>query len=318
MTNQNHQSNPNESGEKLTPETKKTGDKLNWENIKIDLTQIKKMAGETPPKETLEEKEEKQALEKENLPAKETETKPKIELHLLQVLLKSEGDKLLLILPGETETQTQLTWEEIREQINIRINAGERFWPAQIPLNLIAKDRLLDARQIQEIATILNTVQIQLQLIDTNRRSTAVAAATAGYSVAQIAPFSNFKFTENTNKILADPLYLETTLRSGMEINHPGTVVILGDVNPGAKIVAAGDILIWGKLRGFAHSGSLGNVQCVIMALLMAPTQLRIAHYIARAPDDSPTQYDPEVAYITPEGIRIAKAADFHKKLENN
>jgi septum site-determining protein MinC len=111
---------------------------------------------------------------------------------------------------------------------------------------------------------------------------------------------------------LADPLYLQTTVRSGVEIRHPGTVVILGDLNPGGNIVAAGDILVWGRLRGIAHAGAQGNTQCLIAALQMEPTQLRIADYVARAPEPPP-QFYPEVAYITPEGIRIARSADFSK-----
>jgi septum site-determining protein MinC len=98
-----------------------------------------------------------------------------------------------------------------------------------------------------------------------------------------------------------------------VEIRHPGTVVILGEVNPGGIVVAAGDILVWGRLRGFAHAGAFGNSECLIMALQMEPTQLRIADYVARSPETPPAQFYPEVAYVTPEGIRIALAADFAK-----
>jgi septum site-determining protein MinC len=49
------------------------------------------------------------------------------------------------------------------------------------------------------------------------------------------------------------------------------------------------------------------------MALQMEPTQLRIAEAVARAPQTPPAQFYPEVAYVTPEGIRIARATDFAK-----
>ena len=111
----------------------------------------------------------------------------------------------------------------------------------------------------------------------------------------------------------AEPLYMEMTIRSGVEIRHPGTVVILGDVNPGGIVVASGDILVWGRLRGVAHAGANGNSECLIMALQMEPTQLRIADAVARAPEKAPTQFHAEVAYVTSGGIRIAKAADFSR-----
>ncbi len=91
-------------------------------------------------------------------------------------------------------------------------------------------------------------------------------------------------------------------------------MVVLGDLNPGSSVVADGDILVWGRLRGVAHAGASGNTQCRIMALQMQPTQLRIADQVARAPESLPAQFHPEIAYITPEGIRIARAVDFSKK----
>jgi septum site-determining protein MinC len=103
------------------------------------------------------------------------------------------------------------------------------------------------------------------------------------------------------------------TVRSGVEIRHSGTVVVLGDLNPGGSVVANGDILVWGRLRGVAHAGASGNSKCLIMALQMEPTQLRIADFVARAPTNVPSQVYPEIAYVTPEGIRITKAADFSK-----
>ncbi|PLZ37043.1 septation ring formation regulator EzrA, partial [Fischerella thermalis WC542] len=94
---------------------------------------------------------------------------------------------------------------------------------------------------------------------------------------------------------------------------HPGSVIILGDVNPGGIVVADGDILVWGRLRGVAHAGARGNRECLIMALQMEPTQLRIADAVARAPEKLPMQFYPEVAYVTHQGIRIGRASDFSK-----
>ena len=89
--------------------------------------------------------------------------------------------------------------------------------------------------------------------------------------------------------------------------------MILGDVNPGGSVIADGDIIIWGHLRGLAHAGAGGQSNCRIMALHMQPTQLRIADKVARAPETPPAQYQPEVAYIGSDSIRIAVAADFSR-----
>jgi septum site-determining protein MinC len=74
------------------------------------------------------------------------------------------------------------------------------------------------------------------------------------------------------------------TLRSGFSLQHPGHVVVIGDVNPGAEIIAGGDVIVWGRLRGMVHAGANGNEAAVVCALDLSPTQLRIAGQIAVTP----------------------------------
>jgi septum site-determining protein MinC len=74
------------------------------------------------------------------------------------------------------------------------------------------------------------------------------------------------------------------TLRSGNSIQYPGHVVIIGDVNPGAEIVAGGSVVVWGRLRGTVHAGAQGDESAVVCALDLAPMQLRIAGRIAISP----------------------------------
>jgi septum site-determining protein MinC len=76
-------------------------------------------------------------------------------------------------------------------------------------------------------------------------------------------------------------LYHRGTLRGGQALHHLGNVVVVGDVNPGAEIVASGDILVFGALRGVAHAGAQGDAAARVVALELAPTQLRIATVIA-------------------------------------
>ncbi len=80
-------------------------------------------------------------------------------------------------------------------------------------------------------------------------------------------------------------LLIRKTLRSGQHVRFYGNVVVLGDVNPGAEIKAGGDIVVMGWLRGLAHAGAEGNQEAVVAAFRLSPTQIRIAHFIGRAPD---------------------------------
>ncbi|GAA6620548.1 septum site-determining protein MinC [Scytonema sp. NUACC26] len=246
------------------------------------------------------------------LPSPENTVNPNI-----QVQLKSEKDRLLLVLPTESQVpSSEYSWNDIWQQMKLRLLACNRSFSPDTLVHLEAQDRLLDGRQLQELAEGLNQYQVHLKSVSTSRRQTAIVAATAGYSVEQIQISKTLRpEPKPTSPPLAEPLYLEKTIRSGEEIRHSGHIILLGDLNPGGIVIADGDILVWGRLRGVTHAGASGNRECLIMALQMEPTQLRIADAVARAPEKSPTQYYPEVAYVTSEGIRIARSTDFSKVL---
>lgn len=238
-----------------------------------------------------------------------------------QLRLRSEDDYLVLLMPNGSQAETEagaLTWGELLQHFKQRLTGGESFWQPYTVAHLAARDRLLDARQLQALDEVLTAAQITLKRVTTSRRQTAIAAVTLGYSVEQLAaedPLVQSPLLPG--KSLAEPLYLQTTVRSGVEIRHPGTIIVLGDANPGSSLVAEGDILVWGRLRGTAHAGSGGNRSRCIMALQMQPTQLRLADLVARAPDGPANQYLPEVAYVGDNAIRIAQAQDFARQTFN-
>jgi len=93
-------------------------------------------------------------------------------------------------------------------------------------------------------------------------------------------------------------LVVRRTLRSGQSLRHPGSVAVIGDVNPGAEIVAGGSIVVWGRLRGTVHAGALGDENVVVCALDLAPTQLRIGGRITRSPDERRRKPRPETARV--------------------
>jgi septum site-determining protein MinC len=96
------------------------------------------------------------------------------------------------------------------------------------------------------------------------------------------------------------------TVRSGEKIACEGNLIILGDVNPGAEIIAGYNIFVWGSLRGSAYAGVPDHEEAVIAALHLAPIQLRIAGYIARAPEARPTVAGmPELARIDQQAIVV-------------
>lgn len=101
-------------------------------------------------------------------------------------------------------------------------------------------------------------------------------------------------------------LLAERTLRSGQRLEFDGSVVILGDVNPGAVVVATGHIIVMGALRGVVHAGARGDARARVIALRLHPTQLRIAQFISRPPDGhQPHPTGPEMALVVDDRIQI-------------
>lgn len=99
--------------------------------------------------------------------------------------------------------------------------------------------------------------------------------------------------------------WVKGPLRSGGRVQFDGNVVVMGDVNPGAEIVASGSVIVWGRLRGVVHAGAQGDDQAVVCALELAPTQLRIAGEIAVSPKKQ-GKSQPEIACLK-DGQLVAK-----------
>lgn len=112
-------------------------------------------------------------------------------------------------------------------------------------------------------------------------------------------------------------LYLKKTIRSGQSISSDGNIIVIGDVNPGAEVIAKGDITVWGILGGIAHAGSDGNSFAKIRALKLNPVQIRIGDIFARRPDtinipyvQKSCEYIPEEAFAYNGNIVIKKLHD--------
>ncbi len=103
-------------------------------------------------------------------------------------------------------------------------------------------------------------------------------------------------------------LVVDKSLRSGQRVEHGGDILILGDVNKDAEIVATGNIIVMGTLRGVAIAGALGDEASVVVALRMEPQQIRIGRRLAITDEEereSPGY--PEVARVEEGNIVLEK-----------
>lgn len=192
-------------------------------------------------------------------------------------------------------------WEQQREALIAQVDAQPSFFQgARMALDV--SSQVLRVNELVQLRDELSERGITLWAVISESATTEKTAQLLGLATRISKPrpeetrqFSVSDLGEET------AMFLSRTLRSGTRIEFAGHVVVLGDVNPGAEIVAEGSVVIWGRLRGMVHAGSKGNRAAVICALDLSPTQLRIANEVSGAlkPREHPR---PERARINESG----------------
>ena len=100
-------------------------------------------------------------------------------------------------------------------------------------------------------------------------------------------------------------LFYKGHLRSGQVLEFEQSVIVIGDVNPGASIISKGNIIILGSLRGTAYAGASGKRNCFIVAMDMQPIQLRIADIPVMVSGNNKGPAEPRIAFLEDENIYI-------------
>jgi septum site-determining protein MinC len=205
--------------------------------------------------------------------------------------IKGVRDGLLVTLP-------EGAWENVRADLLATIDArGDFFRGARLVLQV--DDRPLGAAELGSLRDSLAEREAALWVVLSSLPSTRAAAADLGLqtSLSPARSVEEEDEDESPESEWAQAVFLQRTLRSGQSVRHPGHVVVLGDVNPGAEIIAGGHVLVWGRVRGVVHAGAGGDDTATVAALDLAPTQLRIAGHIAVSPKRRGA-VRPEVALI--------------------
>lgn len=103
--------------------------------------------------------------------------------------------------------------------------------------------------------------------------------------------------------------FYKGNVRSGVVLDEDSSLIILGDVSPGAEVISKGNIIVLGALRGNAFAGRDGNNQCFVVALNMNPLQVRIGDIIARSAESnlsaSKEEHEPKIAIVNNNTIAI-------------
>ena len=195
-----------------------------------------------------------------------------------------KGTKEGIVLYLDTHTE----YVSLKETLLNKLSASNGFFKGATIVDIVGKT--LEETEIQELNEIL--------MADYDIKVKIKERVCEEVIVEKEAIFDGLE--EGMTK------FVKQTLRSGTKIDNNGNVVILGEVNPGAVIVASGNIVVMGVLRGVAHAGANGIREAYILANSLRSNHIRIETLIARAPDNTifRPKY-PEIAYILNNSINI-------------
>lgn len=178
-----------------------------------------------------------------------------------------------------------------------------------------AGSRDITEAELRSVGDLLQSHEMVLRTVVTSSRATAAVTEALGLrlvmtgqaaapepAAARKRPVQPVEraapSTDGTRGML-----VRRIVRSGQTIRHTGHVVVVGDVNPGGEVFAGGDIVVWGRLRGLAHAGCLGDSSAVVCALELTPQQLRIGKVVARPDETARADMQPETARVVADSI---------------
>lgn len=189
-------------------------------------------------------------------------------------------------------------WDEIKAALLNQIAERAAFFQGA-RLALDVGTQTLKVNDLVELRDILSEKGISLWAVISESPTTEQTAQLLGLAtrISKPRPQEN-QYAESSEE---SALFINRTIRSGTRIEYPGNVVIVGDVNPGAEIIAEGSVIVWGRVRGMIHAGCKGNRSAFICALDLSATQLRIAEETSATlkPQKNPM---PEITFIDKEG----------------
>ena len=198
-------------------------------------------------------------------------------------------------------------WSEIAVRVAERIDEQKAFFKgARVALDVGVRPVI--QLELDRLRSILKNREITLWAVVSASETTKSAAQNLGLETSLV--------THNEEQLETTPVdpeeagssgvLINHTLRNGRTVRNQGHVVVHGDVNPGAQIIAGGSVYVWGRVRGIVHAGANGDETAVVCALDLTPVQLRIASYITVSPDDKRRKPRPEMASVR-EGRIIAE-----------
>ena len=221
----------------------------------------------------------------------------------MSITIKSVGDSINIILDENADFET------ITKDLRKKVSDAKQFFEGA-SANIAFKGRELSEKEEQALLFVITTettmdvtlVDYEAPVLPPMPTPKPVKKEPDVKSPSKDEPKAVKVASRQTiNYIQSNTAYHHGGLRSGQSLKFNGSVVVLGDANPGSEIVAGGNVIVLGALKGMAHAGAGGDASSFVSALALQPTQLRIANIITSVPTPPKGKKEPpkpSIAYV--------------------
>lgn len=215
------------------------------------------------------------------------------------IVFKGNSEGLIIVIPEE------YNFEQAKKEIGAKVNNATRFFSGAT-IKVLYRGITLSNEQEEELKSILDEKSgAFIESIAKDQEPSNSAFKTK--SPKRIPVSTKKSYFSKSDEGLCK--FVKNTVRSGTRISFDGSIVVMGDINPGGEIIASGNVIVLGALRGMVHAGAQGQRDAFIYALKLKPTQIRIAEAIARMPDEEEQEgVYPEIARIIDGNIVVEQA----------
>lgn len=225
------------------------------------------------------------------------------------VIIKGSNSGITVFLDSE------MAFEDLLESVSEKFKSASKFFNnANMAISFDGRD--LSAEEEKRILNVISDVS-ELNIVCVLDENNDIKSV---YEEAVKKAMNSFNISHQPERQkITDPkttcMFYKGTLRSGQVFEADGSVVVLGDVNPGGKVVAKGSVIVLGSLKGNIFAGVDGNENAFVVALEMSPMQIKIGDIIARSSDSGVNKIskgknkskilEPKIAYVYDQNIYI-------------
>lgn len=179
--------------------------------------------------------------------------------------------------------------EDIIPQVRKKVTQLQKIYKGEKTTPIMVTGKVLKNKEIDEVEEIIKS------RLDVD----------VDFDMPKELGLHNIKRTFIQEVSVSEAKFHRGSLRSGQKIEEDGSIVIIGDVNSGAEVVAADNIVVLGNLRGLAHAGAKGNTKAIIAAGKLDTVQLRIANIVKEIDRDEEPMHRQAYVYINEDKMVI-------------